>query len=961
MSKSKRLKKILLCGVYLLLSILCIGVIYTLISLSSKKENDSIVRASEGSENFTNINPNFVVDFVDGKYVRFETVSSYINIEKNRKPNIWEKIRYILGIKQERKGIEISLIGASYDEKVLGIVETTLTINEEIKKGFELTQMGREIGGDEKEAVSKDTVIAKEVYKGVDIEYQVIEGKGLKEEIVLNELVEYSSPCSGNECVLPVNRFVFEIKLDEGLILKRSIDGGGKYANGFTYLSDEKGNYFAHFLPEYAVDSVGVKTSNVVSNISKTDSGNIVYEIILDPEWLLSNDRVFPIRIDPSIVHDSQVLFDEGEYERVTTDQLQTIKLNSDSISGTYTSSILQLEENGVLNAIGWQGYAQASQSIEEPFSRMDLVYEENFNSQISEKVKYGGGSLYLGIDENKRLEINSTAKENITMEFWSNKRYLSNSQEVFTSNLGGLKIIENKYIFEDINGTQYITEIPVRYNRWQYISLVFSISTSSVSIYIDESEYKGDVVYSPENLLEYIDFKGSGYIDTVRVYERLLAKNELLGNSSFGDISMQYMSSSDGISWEEWVSKVEYIPQPIEEEGYLHMQTTQENLSSFEILSFEYLSDTDQEVILGSSKFENGDIDETTVYLNPLVSSLDTPKEVKYLDMRFVPQSVESSCLLSLQGIEIHSLDSSKVDVVINGVSNVIEDMYLLNTPNYLSLSFKQDSTDIYVNGNRLSISEILPLSISTYGIGDGCLDDISSFTGEITNVRVSDLEKSQEQIFRFHGLENRKYVLKPQFKANLQNDTQLQSLDDLSFSINQMPFGASNYIVSLNKGDMIVISQDEFQAQGMVKELDRETGLVVLSNWEQESTIPSGGFTSSAKVGKWESIYISSKDFLNTAIVGNEIYLKYEGDKAIRDIKFLSGFKSGESISSVFSGTPYIKYRLIFVSSIYDFSPYISTVNIDYETSAPSMDQIMRHGQWFNEEGKQPFWWSK
>ena len=100
-----------------------------------------------------------------------------------------------------------------------------------------------------------------------------------------------------------------------------------------------------------------------------------------------------------------------------------------------------------------------------------------------------------------------------------------------------------------------------VKYNDWQYISLVFSISNSSISIYIDESEFKADVGYSTENLLGYIDFKGSGYIDTVRVYERLLAKNELLSNSMFGDISMQYMSSSDGISWDKWINKSEYIP----------------------------------------------------------------------------------------------------------------------------------------------------------------------------------------------------------------------------------------------------------------------------------------------------------------------------------------------------------------------------------------------------------------
>ncbi len=69
---------------------------------------------------------------------------------------------------------------------------------------------------------------------------------------------------------------------------------------------------------------------------------------------------------------------------------------------------------------------------------------------------------------------------------------------------------------------------------------------------------------------------------------------------------------------------------------------------------------------------------------------------------------------------------------------------IYLI--PQYLSFLFKPtDGTDIYLNGNRVSTSQILPLSVSTYGIGSGCIDGMSSYTGEINNVRVSNLEKSQ------------------------------------------------------------------------------------------------------------------------------------------------------------------------------------------------------------------------
>jgi len=55
-------------------------------------------------------------------------------------------------------------------------------LGKELNKSIELTKIGREF--DSESEVSKDTVIAKNIYDGVDIQYQIIKGKGLKEEIV---------------------------------------------------------------------------------------------------------------------------------------------------------------------------------------------------------------------------------------------------------------------------------------------------------------------------------------------------------------------------------------------------------------------------------------------------------------------------------------------------------------------------------------------------------------------------------------------------------------------------------------------------------------------------------------------------------------------------------------------------------------------------------------------------------
>ena len=58
--------------------IVCALCIYILVISFSQKENDSIVRADSNTY-FRNENPNFNVEFVNGKYIKFETLSSYVN------------------------------------------------------------------------------------------------------------------------------------------------------------------------------------------------------------------------------------------------------------------------------------------------------------------------------------------------------------------------------------------------------------------------------------------------------------------------------------------------------------------------------------------------------------------------------------------------------------------------------------------------------------------------------------------------------------------------------------------------------------------------------------------------------------------------------------------------------------------------------------------------------------------
>lgn len=926
------------------------------------RENDKIVKASGTNEGYINVNPKFEINFINGENVNFKTVSSYKNPFEDSKENIFEKIIYKLGIKEKKSGIEISLMDVSYDndlQSILAARDIKIATNERLNKGFELISIGSEIGSTD-ENKEKDTIISRNVYKGVDIKYQVIEGKGLKEEIVLNELPEYTGDCRNKECSIPVNRFLFKISLDEGLSLKKSLNNSSIHPSGTYYIIDRDGNYLAHFLPEFAIDALGYKTSKIVSNISRVDSGEYLYEVVLDSEWLLDQERVFPIKIDPSIIHDSEREFQEGTYDRTGFSQNLTVGINSSTQkSGVYTSSVVELNENSTLKNIIWEEYGRATKDGEIPFSELGLIFRDDFNDMLSDRVKWGSGSLYLKEDTNKLFNIDSDTSEYVSIEFWSYKRHLKNEQSIFTSELGDLIVKEDKYTFKDYDGNEYISDIPVVYNHWQYITLVFSVLNNKLSIYVDEYEYVIDTLVFHQKTLDSILFKGYGYIDTLRVYERLLARNEISSNSQYGDIYFQLVKSSDISSWGEWDTSRKYIPKPLTNDENTDIFLEEgDSLNNYDLISFDFLLEEERNVIFGDSKFGNGIKDDKVTYLNDLEGSLVNPETINYIDLQFVPVSVNNSCLLSVGGLEMYIKDNGKVEIKSVNFQIETEDMYEVGINNHIAISTNQQGSNLYLNGNIYSVVDTLSLLSTTYSIGSGCASMPSIFNGDIKNVRVMSDSITDEEVIKYASMGDRSYTLRPVFKASLQNDQQIVDINDTQFSISEMDFGAINHIVNLNIGDSIVIREGEYTAEGVVTSIHQDTGKVEVNNWLNGSNVPKSGFTKSAKVLKWQSEYIPIKDII-TLNLQQHLNIAYVGIN-IRDISIFSDVKL-ENFSYISSSEgKYLKYRLIFTTSKYGLSPYISNITLDYEEGGPSMDQIMRHGKWFNESGKQPFWWT-
>ncbi len=317
------------------------------------KPNDKILTTSEGVALFSNENPTFNVEFgdkndPDRQWVRFEAEASATSPFVSGKKNIFTQIGEIFS-PSKKSGIEMSLRGVdfseteetsdiAYDQEVQTVADLLGT--EEIKTSTVLAEMGREIGkSDDDQVISKQTIINQGVADGIDLEYQILTGLGLKEEIVINDLEAYRNSCD-NGCKLPLNEFVFDLKMDEGVSLKKgwyTIEGRSTET---YYFVDSRGKYVAHFLPNYAIDGSGEKTYNVNLEVSEESGGNYEVKVTVASDWLLEENRVYPIRIDPSIVHDDTSDFSGGIFNRaesVTGPKIQ-IRPDTDCTGGTITT-----------------------------------------------------------------------------------------------------------------------------------------------------------------------------------------------------------------------------------------------------------------------------------------------------------------------------------------------------------------------------------------------------------------------------------------------------------------------------------------------------------------------------------------------------------------------------------------------------------------------------------------------
>jgi len=466
---------------------------------------------------FANSNPKFDVLFGNkedesAQWIRFESETKRSNtFNPNYQPereNIFQKVSKIFK-KEEKLGIEMSLSGVKLsetsNETVEDISKGELRVEdilgtEEIETSTELYEVGRSLGElDNEQIVSKETIINENVWKGVDLEYQILEGIGLKEEIIIRDLESYMAGCEDSEtgCDIPLNEFIFDLHLDPGVELHRSLVSVKDNPVGTYYFTDSKGNYLAHFLPSFAFDEGGSRTTGVELDVKETDiQGSYKVHVTLNIQWMLDPDRVYPIHIDPSIVHDDTSDFSTGIFSRLESATGPKIQLVEQELTADeHTVGLWHMNEGSENTCSGGEDICDSSSNDN----------DGTFSSVAFGTAKIGDGVVldavgdYVDLGNDNSLKIGDNPQ---TISAWIKTTGTLSTNYIYSSrdsSNGELSMATNSsgYLMALIGTTTEMTCSGKKVNdgEWHHISVVYD--GSSLVGYVDGKEDCRDSSFS--------------------------------------------------------------------------------------------------------------------------------------------------------------------------------------------------------------------------------------------------------------------------------------------------------------------------------------------------------------------------------------------------------------------------------------------------------------------------------
>ncbi|MBU1499870.1 LamG domain-containing protein, partial [Patescibacteria group bacterium] len=425
----------------------------------------------------------------------------------------------------------------------------TLKANDTSLISFTLTQTNPDLSKPQKKG---NQLTFTDVRQGVNLQYQTL-ANGIKEEIILTQ------PGQGNSFSFDTEIFGANPKM-----LTREFFG--------PVFFDADDNYLFHFQKPYAYDSAGNRTDEVLIQVQKQkQNGNLYKTIITVPlEWLNDPFRVYPVYIDPTVVHDETAEFATGSFNRA-----------KDTGSGASPSIETYYQELPAdINTVGLWHMNEASGNA------LDSSGNGNTGTPTGTTVVaglLGNARSFNGTSDNISLG-NPTSLQmtgNQTIEMWLYPTDMSARRNPYAKAYGGEGTITQEingtlsyyYGTAGANTTPYqgfgsVAAIPL--NQWSHIALVRNLSTMQLYWYINGVQVSNVAAsYSSATVSSLTAYIGQGYvsnyagsIDEVRISNIARTPEEIKLDASRRPYST-YTSpvvdfgvpivSWNSLSWNEW------------------------------------------------------------------------------------------------------------------------------------------------------------------------------------------------------------------------------------------------------------------------------------------------------------------------------------------------------------------------------------------------------------------------
>lgn len=303
----------------------------------------------------------------------------------------------------------------------------------------------------------------------IDIKYSPLDN-GLKEEIII----------AGDQEVY--NNYQYLIKTDSGVILNTaSADNPYNLASGTIYFTDAAGNYLAHFLPLTAYDSIGGQTTNINLSYELIEPDTYLLTVTVDKDWLYSNDRQYPVTIDPSIVHDTQGEFDNGT-------SLNRVEVTSDP-----KVQITDLPVGANIHSVGlWHMDESSGSTVSDSSGNSSTGTAVNSPSiiagQFSNARNFNGSNQYISLaNNNSILKIPG----DITIEAWIRKPdatagHIVRRDDYANYSFYADSVVRAWYYGSSCSGGAYEVDgvTNIADNQWHHVA--YTKSGNLLSIYID-------------------------------------------------------------------------------------------------------------------------------------------------------------------------------------------------------------------------------------------------------------------------------------------------------------------------------------------------------------------------------------------------------------------------------------------------------------------------------------------